>query len=85
MARRFPGAPCPTALRLMGVRWSVASPLNPRPVAALREARGVELAHATLPRWVLTDSPPLAAAFPHRQRPGWGRGRRDKTYINQWC
>ena len=35
--------------------------------------------HATIKRWGIRDSPPLAEAFPRRQRPGWGSWRLEET------
>jgi putative transposase len=63
----------------MGVRWSLASPLSDRHVEALREARGGPSDHATVQRWVVQESPPLAEACHRRQRPGWVSWRRDET------
>ena len=40
MAISFTGAPFPPELMLMGVRWSLASPLSTRPVAARMLERG---------------------------------------------
>ena len=48
----------------MGVRWDVASPLRSRHGAALRAERGVDVDHATIQRWVVTDSPPVGSGMP---------------------
>jgi transposase-like protein len=51
------------------------------------EERGVSVDHATIPRWVVQDSPQLAEAFHRRTRPGWVSWRLDETSINvkgQW-
>src|SRR5262245_31159049 len=87
MAVSFKGAHCPQEIMLPGVRWSVASLLNTRQVEELLRARGVHVAHSTVNRWVITDSPRLAEAFHHRQRPGWISWRMDETDITitgQW-
>ena len=81
MAISFKGAHFPQAVILMGVHWSVAYPLSTRHVEALMEERGVELDHATVDRWVITDSPQLQEAFHRRKRPVWASWRRDETYI----
>jgi putative transposase len=65
----------------MGIRWSVAYPLSTRHVEDLREARGVELDHATMNRWVITYSPQLEEEFPRRTRHVWVSWRMDETYI----
>jgi transposase-like protein len=39
----------------------------------------VPVDHAPSPRGVVQDRPLLAAAFPHRQPPGWVSGRRAAT------
>ena len=65
----------------MGVRWSVASPLRDRHVAALLEERGVSGDHARLQRGVGHDSPRWAEAGPRRPRAVGGRGRMDETDI----
>ena len=53
MAISFQGAHFPKEGMLMGVRWEVASPLSTRPVEERMEARGVEVAHSTMKRWVI--------------------------------
>jgi putative transposase len=43
--------------------------------------------HATINRWVITESPPLAEAFHRRKRPVWVSWRMDETYRKvkgQW-
>ena len=45
------------------------------------EKRGVELAHATINRWVIKYSPLLEEAFHRRKRPVWVSWRMDETYI----
>jgi transposase-like protein len=47
----------------------------------LRRVRGVELEHAPLHRWVITDSPQLEDAFHRRTRPVWVSWRMDETSI----
>src|SRR5438034_10863877 len=87
MAISVQGAHCPKAIMLMGVRWSVAYPLSTRQVEERMEDRGVHVAHATINRWGLTDSPLLAEAFHQRKRPVWVRGRLDETsskVTGQW-
>ena len=65
----------------MGVRWYFAYPLSTRHVEELMEERGVELAHATINRWVIKYSPLLEEAFHRRKRPVWVSWRMDETYI----
>jgi transposase-like protein len=48
MAIRFQGAHLPQEVMLICVRWYVAYPLSTRHVEELMEARGVEVAHATM-------------------------------------
>ena len=69
MAVSVKGAHVPPEMMLTGVRWSVAYPLSTRHVEALMEERGVQVDHATINRWVITDSPPLEEAFHRRRRP----------------
>jgi transposase-like protein len=42
--------------------------------------RRVPVEHATVKRWVITDSPQLEEAFQRRQRPVWVSWRLDETY-----
>ena len=85
MALSLRGAHVPPDIMLMGVRWSLASPLRSRPVAGLLEERGVPSDHAPLQRGGVHDRPQRAEAFHRRQRPVWGSGRLDETESNQWC
>jgi putative transposase len=87
MAISFKGAHFPKEVILMGVRWYVAYPLSTRHVEELMEERGVELAHATINRWVIKYSPQLEEAFHRRKRSVWLSWRMDETYIKvkgQW-
>jgi transposase-like protein len=77
----FKGAHFPQEIILTCVRWYVAYPLSYRHVEELMEERGVSVDHATIHRWVLRYSPPLAEAFHHRKRPVGRRWRMDETYI----
>src|SRR5262249_21115159 len=54
LASGVQGAHCPQDIMLMGVRWEVASPWRDRQVAARMEERGGPVAHATIPRGVVT-------------------------------
>jgi putative transposase len=81
MAISFKGAHFPQEIMLMGVRWSVASPLSSRHVAESMEERGVPVDPATIPPWVVTYSPPLDEAFHRRKRAVWVSWRMDETYI----
>jgi putative transposase len=81
MAVSFKGAHFPQEIILTGVRWYVAYPLSTRHVEELMLERGVHVDHATINRWVIKYSPPLAAAFHRRQRPVWVSWRMDETYI----
>ena len=87
MAVSFKGAHFPKDIIFMGVRWYVAYPLSYRHVEALMEARGLEVEHSTIQRWVVKYSPPLEEAFHRRKRPGWVSWRMDETSIKskgQW-
>jgi putative transposase len=81
MAVRVKGAHFPQEIILTGVRWSVAYPLSPRHVEALRHERGVHVAHSTMNRWVGKYSPPLEEALHRRKRPVWVSWRLDETDI----
>src|SRR5262244_3302483 len=81
MAIDFKGAHFPPEVILMGVRWYVAYPLSTRHVEELMEARGVEVDHSTINRWVIKYSPQLEEAFHRRKRPVWVSWRMDETYI----
>jgi putative transposase len=81
MAVSFKGAHFPQEIILTGVRWYVAYPLSTRHVEELMLERGVHVDHATINRWVIKYSPPLAAAFHRRKRPVWVSWRMDETYI----
>ena len=87
MAVSFKGAHVPQDIMLPGVRWYVASPLSTRHSEALLLERGVHVDHSTVHRWIITDSPQLAAAFHRRKRAVWVSWRMDETYIKvkgQW-
>ena len=87
MAVSFQGAHVPQDIILPGVRWYVASPLSTRPIEALLLERGVHVDHSTVHRWIITDSPQLAAAFHRRKRAVWVSWRMDETSIKvkgQW-
>ena len=75
MTVRVKGAHFPTAVMLMGVRWSVASPLSSRHVEELMEERGVTVDHATVHRWVITESPQLETL-----RGRWGALPRERRH-----
>src|SRR5262245_22680583 len=81
MAIACQGAPFPPEVLLMGLRGSVADPRSTRHVEALREARGGEGEHATMNRWGITESPPLAEALPRRKRAVWGRWRMEESDV----
>src|SRR5215831_12545242 len=81
MAIDFKGAHFPPEVILMGIRWYVAYPLSTRHVEELMEARGVEVDHSTINRWVIKYSPQLEEAFHRRKRPVWVSWRMDETYI----
>ena len=69
MAVNFTGAHFPPDIILMGVRWSIASPLSTRHVEELMAERGVAVDHSTINRWVITYSPQLEEEFHRRKRP----------------
>jgi putative transposase len=81
MAVSCTGAHCPQDRSLAGVRWYVAYPLRTRHVAELMRERGIKVDHATVNRWVITDSPQLEEALHRRQRPVWISWRMDETDI----
>src|SRR5215510_10335591 len=80
MAISFKGAHFPQEVILMGVRWYLAYPLRTRHVEELMAARGVEVDHATINRWVIKYSPLLEEAFHRHKRPVWTSWRMDETY-----
>src|SRR5262245_56153619 len=87
MAVSFKGAHFPQDIILTGIRWYVAYPLSTRHIEELMEARGVEVDHSTINRWVIKYSPPLEEVFHRRKRPVGRRWRMDETYIRvkgQW-
>ena len=73
---------------LLGVRWYLAYPLSYRNLEEIMEARGVEVDHSNLYRWVQKFTPPLEATFRKgKKRPVGNRWRMDETYIKikgQW-
>jgi putative transposase len=84
----FKGAHCVQDMILICVWWYEAYPLNYRCLEAMMQERGVSVDHSTINCEVLTDSPPLEAAFHRRNRPVWLRWWMDETYIkikDQWC
>ena len=78
---RFKGAHVPHEIMLLGVRWSAAYLVSYRHVEAHMAEREGAVDHATLPRWVVTYSPPLEAAAHRRQCPVWSSGRLDETSL----
>lgn len=52
-----------------------------RHVEARMEERGVTVDHATVHRWVITESPQLEEALHRRTRPVWISWRTDETSI----
>jgi transposase-like protein len=80
MAVNFKGAHFPQEIILTGVRWYVAYPLSTRPVEALLCERGVHVDHATINRWVVTDSPPMEEAFHRRKRSVWVSWRMEQDH-----
>jgi putative transposase len=64
----FTGAHVPQDVMLPCGRWSGASPLSPRQVAALMRERGVHGEPSTLHRWGIKYSPHLEEAGHQRQR-----------------
>src|SRR5438128_1478594 len=83
MAVSCKGAHFPQDILLTSVRWYVAYSLSSRHVEELMEERGVSVAHATIQRWVVQDSPQLAEAFHRRKRPVWGSGRMGTSPTSQ--
>jgi transposase-like protein len=81
MASSFQGAHVPQEIILMGVRWYVAYPLSSRPVAELRQERGVAVDPATMPRWVVQDRPLWEAALHRRKRSVGLRWRMDEPSV----
>jgi transposase-like protein len=81
MPMSFQGVHFPQDILRMWVRWYGAYPVSYRHVEARRQERGVSVDHATINRWVLTYSPPLAEAFHRRKRPFGRSWRMDEPYI----
>src|SRR5512134_2736260 len=75
-------------LILTGVRWYLAYPLSYRNLEEMMEARGVEVDHSNIYRWVQKFTPQLEAAFRKgKKRPVGKSWRMDETYIKikgQW-
>ena len=65
----------------MGVRWALVSSPSARHGEALLAARGVKVDHATMHRWVITESPLLDKASQRRKRPVGRSWRLDETSI----
>ena len=78
MAMSFKGAPFPPEVILMGLRWSLVSPLSTRHVEERMEERGVNVDHATINRWGIKSSPQLEEVFHRRKRPVWTSWRLDE-------
>lgn len=67
---------------LLCVRWYLADPLSDRNLEDRMAARGVEVDHSTLYRWVQKFTPKLEAAFRNgKKRPVGKSWRMDETYI----
>jgi hypothetical protein len=81
MAISVKGAHFSPEVMLMGVRWYLAYPLSTRHIEERMEARGVEVDHATMHRWVITESPLLAEALHRRKRPVWTSWRLDEATL----
>lgn len=65
----------------MAVRWYFAYSLSYRDIQELLRERGIEVAHATINRWVIEFGPKLAASFKKRKTTVNGSWRMDETYI----
>ncbi|MDE9552699.1 IS6 family transposase [Xenorhabdus bovienii] len=69
------------------VRGYLAYALSLRNLEERMAERGIEVDHATIPRWVLRLVPLLGKAFRPRKKPVGSRWRMDETYIKvkgQW-
>ena len=72
---------CAGEIMVCGVRWSLRCALSYRDVEALRQERGVAVAHTTVCRWVQRSAPTLdKRCRPHRTETN-DSYRVDETYI----
>jgi len=67
---------------LRGVRWYVACPISYRRLEEMMDARGVEVDHFTLNRWLLKYVPLLEAQFRTRKRPVGSSWQLDETCVS---
>ena len=87
MTISFQGVHVPPEVMLRGVRWYLAYPLSTRHVEERMEARGGEVDHSTINRWVIKYSPQWEETFHRRKRPVWLSWRMDETSMKvkgQW-
>lgn len=87
MMVEFKGAPFPKSVILHAVFFYVRYPVSYRDLREILAERGISVDHATLNRWVVHDSPQIAAQAQLRKRPTGSVWRVDETYIKikgQW-
>ncbi|MGA8172901.1 MAG: IS6 family transposase [Methylocystis sp.] len=77
----FKGSHFEREVILWGVRWYAAYPISYRQLEEMLEARGVEVDHSTLNRWVVKYVPRLDRQFRGRKRPVGASWRLDETYV----
>ncbi|NRB42756.1 MAG: IS6 family transposase [Pseudomonadales bacterium] len=81
MAISFANKQFPSATILIAVRWYVVYKLSYREIEELLKERGINVDHATIPRWVLEYAPQLETVFRTRKKQISGSWRMDETYI----
>ncbi|MDE9566923.1 IS6 family transposase, partial [Xenorhabdus bovienii] len=87
MRKAFKRLHYPVDIIAQCVRWYLAYALSLRNLEEMMAERGIEVDHATIPRWVLRLVPLLGKAFRPRKKPVGSRWRMDETYIKvkgQW-
>ncbi len=77
----FKGRHFKQTLILQSVRWYCAYSLSYRDIEEIMQARGFEVDHSTLQRWVVHYSPILEKVFQQKKKQAGKRWRLDETYI----
>jgi len=77
----FKGAQFPKDVMLFAFFFYVRYGVSYRHVEEIMEERGVNVDHATLNRWVIKYSPPIAVAAKNRKHAVATSWRMDETYI----
>src|SRR3712207_55373 len=86
-ARGFRGFRFPAEVILWAVRWYLRFGISYRDLEGMLAARGVEVDHVPLFRWVQRFAPELERRLRRHLRPCRGPGHVDETYIRvggQW-